>query len=199
MAYFEGTGYMVLFSVNRVRSFLLLLLVSTALILAGYIYNNIDKLPQSISVDITMDGVNIGIKKFHLMEEEDGKKKWELEADEAWVIDSRNVTMLKDVQMTFFQREKEDTKLRADEGVVKDKIKKIEVQGNVVISNDHYVLKSHQLTCQWDSSLVTTREFVEITGRNFKVTGIGMVSNLKEKKIEISRDVKMMIYPEGDG
>ncbi len=190
---------MVMFSVNRFRSFLLLLLVSTVLVLAGFIYKNLGKLPQSISVDITSDGVNVGIKNFHLMEEEDGRKKWELEANEAEIINANDITQLKDVRVTFFQEGRESVTLRADRGTVKNKTRNIEAFGNVVISDGKYILKSDQLSCQWNSKLVAAEGFVEIIGKMYNVTGTGMISNLKEESIEILKNVKMTIYPKEDG
>jgi len=186
---------MALFSINRFKSLLLILLVSTALILAGFIFKNFKRLPDSISVDITKDGVDVGIKNFHLVEEEAGRKKWELEAAEAQILESKDMMKLKGFRVTFFQKKAGNVKLTADEGVVTNKRKDMEAFGNVLVTNGELILASRTLKCESDSKRVTTQDPVEVTGKNFKVTGEGLVSHLDEEKVEILKNVKMTIYP----
>jgi len=186
---------MALLSINRFKSLLLILLVSTALILAGFILKNFKRLPDSISVDITKDGVDVGIKNFHLVEEESGQKKWELEAAEAQVLESKDMMKLKGFRVTFFQEKAGNVKLTADQGVITNKRKDMEAFGNVLVTNGELILASRTLKCESDSKRVTTQDPVEVTGKNFKVTGEGMVSHLDEEKVEILKNVKMTIYP----
>jgi LPS export ABC transporter protein LptC len=165
------------------------------MLLAGFIYKNYEKLPSSITVDFNRDGVDIGIKKFRLVEEGEGKRKWELEANEATIMESHDATKLKDFKVTFFQTDKKNVLLKADEGVVKNGKKTVEASGNVMVMNGEYTLESNKLHCESDTKLVTTDDFVKITGKNFTVTGKGMVSDLNDGKMEILENVKMIIYP----
>lgn len=186
---------MALLSINKFRSLLLLLLISTALILTGFILKNFKRFPDSISLDIHGDGVDVGIRNFHLVEEEAGRKKWELRAAEAQMLESVDMMKLKDFNVTFFQEKAGSVKLTADQGIITNKRKDMEAFGNVLVTNGELILASPTLKCESDSNLVTTKDQVEVTGKNFKVTGEGMVSHLDEEKVEILKNVKMTIYP----
>lgn len=181
---------------NKLRSFLLLLLVSTAALLAGFIYKNFHRLPSSVSVEFTGEGVDIGMKNFHVVDEEAGEKKWELKADKAEIIDSRDVTELKEARLTLYRPQEKDILVTADKGVVQNKSKNLEVTGNVVVFDGEFTLKSNKLNCESDAKLISTDEFVEIKGKNFEVTGSGMISDLGEERMEILNNVKMVMYPE---
>lgn len=185
---------MVPFSVNRFRSFLILLFVSTVVVLAGFVYKNYEKLPGSVTMDFNKDGVDIGIKNFRLVDEGDGKRRWELEAEQAMLM-SQDTTKLTDFKVTFFQPDKKNVLLKADAGIVKNGKKSMEATGNVVVSNEDFKLESNKLHCESDTKIVTTDDFVRITGKNFKVTGKGMVSDLNKEEMEILENVEMTIYP----
>ncbi len=61
----------------------LLLLVSLSLIIlmTVFLVRNRNKLPKSFNVEIVKTGINVSIEDFHLIEEKEGKKQWELIVD----------------------------------------------------------------------------------------------------------------------
>ncbi len=198
LAYNKERREMAYFTSNKLRIFLLLLLIFMAILIAGFIFKYFANLPDSISVNITEDGVDVGIKNFNLVEEKNGKQEWVLKAAEAEMLYSQGITKLTKMDLTISRPKKESVKLTSDRGVVENKTKDMEALGNVVVFDGKFTLKSERLKWKAATKNISSEEFITITGGNFKVTGTGLLSNVEEEKIELLNNVVMFIDPEKD-
>lgn len=175
----------------------LLLLVSLSLIIliAIFLIKNRNKLPKSFDVEIVKTGINVSIENFHLIEEKDGKKQWELNADKAEIINSKGITRLRNIKINFFQKNGHNLSVSADKGIIQNSNHDIELTGNVEVSNlEGYSLKTENLKWVSDKKIIRTDDEIEINGADLNITGKRMTVDVENEIFEIYGGVRVLYY-----
>lgn len=124
---------------------------------------------------------------------EKGKKAWDISGRSADIFDTN--VKLKDVTGNMYG-EKEQVKLKADEGNFDRAESKVFLEKNVQI-NTSSGTQMNTDTLQWDrkKQLVTTDDKVNITRENMITTAIGAVGAPNLNKVTLGKDVKVDILP----
>lgn len=175
----------------------LLLLVSLSLIvlIIVFLIKNKNKLPKSFDVEITKTGINVSIENFHLVEDKEGEKQWELNADKAEIINSKGITRLRNIKMNFFQKNGHNISVLADKGVIQNSSNDIELIGNVKVSNlEGYRLETESLKWMSDKKTIRTDDEIEINGADLNITGKRMTVDVENEIFEIYGGVKVLYY-----
>ncbi|HJP17256.1 MAG TPA: LPS export ABC transporter periplasmic protein LptC, partial [Nitrospinota bacterium] len=175
----------------------LLLLVSLSLIIlmTVFLVRNRNKLPKSFNVEIVKTGINVSIEDFHLIEEKEGKKQWELNADKAEVLDSKGITRLRNIEMNFFQKNGDELFVSADKGIIQNSSNNIELIGNIKVSNlDGYRLTTEKLNWTSDKKTIQTDDEIEINGKDLDITGKRMTVDVENEIFEIFGGVRVLYY-----
>ena len=175
----------------------LLLLVSLSLItlMAVFLIKNRNKLPKSFNVEIVKTGINVSIEDFHLIEEKEGKKQWELNADKAEVVNSKGITRLKNIEVNFFQKNGDELFVSADKGIIQNGNNNIELIGNIKVSNlDGYRLTTEKLKWTSDKKTILTDDEIEISGADLDITGKRMTVDVENEIFEIYGGVRVLYY-----
>ena len=171
----------------------LLLLISITLItlITGFAIKNKSKLIKSTVTNITKTGIDISIDNIHLIEEEDGKTQWELNADKAEVVHSNKITRLKNIRMSLYQKNNSQISVLADKGIIHNESENVELEGNIqVYSGEGHVLTTNNLKWVSEQKTFATTDDVKINGNNFILTGKGMKVNVDTEILEIYGGVK---------
>lgn len=177
------------------RKLLLLITISLIILITFFFVKNKSKLPKLVSAKLAKTGIDVSIKNLHLIEEKNGTKQWELNADIAEVINSKGITKLKEIQINLFQKNGEDILISADNGIIQNNNKNIELKGNVeVINHEGYTLKTENL--KWFSEKKTIRidSDVEISGTDINITGKEMAVDVENEIAEIYGNVRVLYY-----
>lgn len=178
-----------------IRKLLLLITISLIILITVFLVKNKSNLPKSVSVKLTKTGIDVSIKNLHLIEEKNGAKQWELNADTAEVINSKGITRLKKIQMTLFQKNGDDLLVSADTGIVKNNNKNIELKGNIeVLNHEGYTLKTENLKWLSEQKTIQFDDEIEISGQDLNVTGKEMTVDVKNDIIEIYGGVRVLYY-----
>ena len=177
---------------------LLVLLVQVVLIAPGQIRDAETKaailpapeLPKSTGIDQSIQGM-------HMIETQDGRKEWELWADQAVSIKAKEIFELTAVRAIFFTNSGVTFNVTGNKGVVQTKTKDLAVSGDVVIrSSNGYVFKTNEMNYASLSRLISTESKVEmvgpkdVKGHALKLTGQAMQARLDESTIEVLREVR---------
>jgi LPS export ABC transporter protein LptC len=156
---------------------------------------NKSKIPKSINVKISKTGIDVSIKKLHLVEEENGAKQWELNADKAEVINSKGITRLTTIHLNLFQKKGKDILISADSGIIKNDHKFVDLTGNVeVINHGEYTLKTENLKWFSEKKTIQIDSDVEINGKDININGKGMTVNMDNKTAEVYGGVRFLYY-----
>ena len=149
----------------------------------------VEKVPK-----ISTGGADMQLKKIRFVEDKQGQKTWELEAESVDQYQEQNIMVLEDVKLTFYSKEGRIIYLTAKQGKVYQDSKNVDLLGNVVLtSSDGYELKTHSASYRHSEKTVSTYDPVEIEGEQIRLTGKGMLVNVEAKTFEILSQVKTQL------
>ena len=146
----------------------------------------VEKVPK-----VSTGGADMQLKKIRFVEDKQGQKTWELEAESVHQYQEQNMMVLEDVKLTFYAKEGRIIYLTGKQGKVYPNSKNVDLLGDVVLtSSDGYQLKTHSASYRHAEKIVSTADPVEIDGEQIRLTGKGMLVNVEAKTFEILSQVK---------
>jgi LPS export ABC transporter protein LptC len=132
------------------------------------------------------------------VEDKQGQKSWELEAQSVHKYQEQNMMVLQDVKLTFYAKEGRTFLLTGKQGKIYQDSKNVDLEGDVTLtSNDGYQLKTNSLSYRHLEKIVSTSDPVEIEGEQLRVTGKGMSINVDAKTFKIQSQVKTHLKGKG--
>ncbi len=136
---------------------------------------------------------DLTLEDIHYVETKGKKKEWELRAKSGQHFRQDDYTTLEDLTVTFYAEGGRIITLKGGKGSMKER-KKIEVWENVVItSSDGYRVATNSLRYDNEKQQISTEDPVVLEGKGVQVKGVGIVVDLKTKKISILRKVRTVI------
>jgi LPS export ABC transporter protein LptC len=144
------------------------------------------KKDANTAADLTLEDI-------HYVETKGKKKEWEIRAKSGQHFREADYTTLEDLAVTFYGEEGRVITLKGNKGSMKER-KEIKVWGDVVItSSDGYRVTTNSLLYDGAKQQITTEDPVMLEGKGVEVRGVGLVVDLKTKKISILRKVQTVI------
>jgi LPS export ABC transporter protein LptC len=140
---------------------------------------------------ISTGGASSRLERVHFVQEKLGRKAWELEATSVQQYEDRDMIVLKDVKVTFFEKDGRTFVISGNEGKLYQNSKDVELTGNVVLtSNDGYSLKTRSIRYSQKERTVRTSDPVTIKGEQIQLIGRGMVVDMEAKTFKVLHQVK---------
>ena len=144
--------------------------------------------------DVSTGGADMQLKKVRFVEDKQGQKTWELEAESVQQYQEQNMMVLEDVKVTFYAKEGRIIYLTGKQGKVYQDTKNVDLLGDVVLtSSDGYQLKTHSASYRHSERTVSTPDPVEIDGEQMRLTGKGMLVDVEAKTFKILSQVKTQL------
>ena len=140
---------------------------------------------------VSTQGADMQLKKIRFVEDKQGEKTWELEAESVNQYQEQNMLVLEDVKLTFYTKEGRIIYLTGKQGKVYQDSKNVDLTGEVVLtSSDGYQLKTHSASYRHSGKVVSSADPVEIDGEQIRLTGKGMLVDVEAKTFKILSQVK---------
>ena len=150
---------------------------------------SIEKIPK-----VSTGGADMRMEKIRFVEDKQGQKTWELEANSVQQYQDQNLIVLEDVKVTFYSKEGQTFFLTGKKGKVDQSSRNVELVGDVVLtSSDGYRLKTHSISYRHSEKLVSTSDPVDIEGEQIRLSGIGMLVNMEAKTFKVLSQVKTQL------
>jgi len=150
---------------------------------------SIEKIPK-----VSTGGADMRMEKIRFVEDKQGQKTWELEANSVQQYQDQNLIVLEDVKVTFYSKEGQTFFLTGKKGKVDQSSRNVELVGDVVLtSSDGYRLKTHSISYRHSEKLVSTSDPVDIEGEQIRLSGIGMLVNMEAKTFKVLSRVKTQL------
>jgi LPS export ABC transporter protein LptC len=143
---------------------------------------------------VSTGGADMQLKKIRFVEDKQGQKTWELEAESVHQYQEQNIMVLEDVKVTFYAKEGRIIYLTGKQGKVYQDSKNVDLSGDVVLtSSDGYQLKTRSASYRHLEKIVSTLDPVEIDGEQIRLTGKGMLVDVEAKTFKILSQVKTQL------
>ncbi len=143
---------------------------------------------------VSTEGADMQLKKIRFVEDKQGQKTWELEAESVHQYQEQNMMVLEDVKVTFYAKEGRIIYLTGKQGKVYQDSKNVDLLGDVVLtSSDGYQLKTHSASYRHSEKTVSSGDPVEIDGEQIRLTGKGILVDVEAKTFKILSQVKTQL------
>ncbi len=187
---------------RRVRAGVGLLILAA---LGGVVYlvhsslatQKVNKVDRSSLEGMLPDAVQ-WIQNFHRIEIRDGKKAWELEADEAQYLQDQNQVVVRRPHTTFYTKEGEKVTVTGDQGIVEFKgkdLQKAKLHDSVEIHVRGFVIRADDAVYDRDADQIVAEGPVTIEGEQLRVAGNNMVVFVKESRFALAKPVRVTLLP----
>ncbi len=132
------------------------------------------------------------LKKFNIVQTNDGQKEWELEAKEAKIYEEKKQAIAEDIKVKFFEKDSVASILTAKTGRIHSESGDMEVEGNVIINSiaEETKIETEKLRYIAKEKKIVSDEFIKQTRPNSVITGYGLETDTSLEKVIIKRDVK---------
>jgi LPS export ABC transporter protein LptC len=132
----------------------------------------------NIMVDVIKSEADMVFKNVEQTAIRDGINEWRLNANKAYLVETQKKMVLDNPKVEFFMENGNNVFLTAKKGILKIDSKDIQVSGNVVVTQDNYILKTGQLIYKHDKRRLFTKNSVRITGSLFDLKAGSMKVDL---------------------
>lgn len=143
------------------------------------------------------DNVDQSIKGMHMIETLEGRKEWELWAQNALSVKVKETLSLTEVRAIFFSDSGVTFTVTGNNGTVQTKAKNLRVDGNVVTKTSNgYIFRTESMEYESRNRLLRAPGHVEMFGPRdagghaLHLTGMGMKASLLASSMEILSDVR---------
>lgn len=138
------------------------------------------------------------IQNFHRIEIRDGKKAWELVADEAQYLEGENQVVVRKPRTTLYMKDGEKVTVTGDQGKVefagKD-LRKAMLHDSVEIHVRGFVIRANDAVYDRGTEKIVAMGPVTIVGEQVQVAGNDMTVFVKESRFELKKPVRVTLSP----
>jgi LPS export ABC transporter protein LptC len=178
-------------------------MIAASLVGVGYLVHSSLEAGKSKQVDrSTLEGMLPDavqwIQNFHRIEIREGKKSWELVADEAQYLEDENQVVVRKPRTTLYTKEGEKVTITGDQGKVefvgKD-LQKATLHDSVEIHVRGFVIRANDAVYDRGTEKVVAMGPVTIVGDQVQVAGNDMTVFVKESRFELEKPVRVTLSP----
>ena len=139
------------------------------------------------------------IQNFHRIEIREGKKTWELVADEAQYLQDRNEVVVRNPRTTLYMKDGEKMTVTGNHGTVtfsngKD-LQKAVLRDSVEVRVREFVIHAEQAVYDRGAEKIVASGPVTIVGKELQVAGNDMTVYVKESRFELEKPVRVTLLP----
>lgn len=151
-------------------------------VIIGYRY--FSKKPLQI-LPLVLDGTSVSMEKINQISTKNGIVEWSLEARSAIYSADKKEAFVKDLMVTFFTKDNQKIYLSADQGTLKTELGNIEINGNITIKSNDYILKTGIINYDNKKRVIQSNAPVELTGKSSTLIADSMSIDLNINKAEL--------------
>jgi len=143
-------------------------------------------------------GVSQHIRDFHRVKVQDGRKVWEVSADDAQYFEDEKTVVVQAVVVAVYLRDGRTVGLKGDEGRIlldgRD-VKQVDVDGRVEVAVADYTVHTDHATYDQSQRLISTPGAVEISGHALELQGDRMEVDVDAERLRLIHHVAMQLQP----
>ena len=119
--------------INTFRRALLIVVLSVIGLAGFYFFEALDTTINigNVKLKVMEDGIDVEIENFMISHENKGVKEWELKADLAQIDNQRDLTTMKNVEMTLHKAGSKQYVITGDSGIYRKATEDVSLNGHV--------------------------------------------------------------------
>ena len=147
--------------------------------------------PGKALLKIMSDRVDLQVKNVRYTEVGDSGMKWEITADSAWYRKKENLALFEKVKVRLVMKDGRVFVMNGDRGRLNTESRDMEIEGNVgIVSENGDRISTDRLLYRNAGKQIETDRPVVMENRSVRISGVGMILTLDEKKITLLSQVR---------
>lgn len=145
-----------------------------------------------------LPGVSQHIQDFHRVKVQDGRKVWDVAAEDAQYKQEEQTVIVRGAALQLFLKDGRTLGLKGAEGqILLDgrEINRVDLNGGIQVTFADYVMRTEHATYDHQQRVISTPGAVEISGRALQVRGDRMQVDVDSEKLTLQHNVSMQIQP----
>lgn len=176
---------------KRKTVLILVILAAAVLSLAVFYVIGLRMAPDKALLKIMADKVDLQIKNVRYTEVGDSGMKWEITADTARYLKKENLALFEKVSVRLVMKDGGTFVMNGDQGRLHTESRDMEIEGNVgIVSGNGDRFTTNRLRYRNGARQIETDQPVAMENGNFRISGVGMIFHLDEKKITLLSQIR---------
>jgi LPS export ABC transporter protein LptC len=145
-----------------------------------------------------LPGVSQHIRDFHRMKIQDGRKVWEVSAQDAQYFQEDNLVVVREAAMELYLGDGRSIGLKGDEARIVlngREVERVELNGSIEVKASGYLVRTDRATYDQTRDVIFTPGAVEISGRALQLRGDRMEVQVDTERVTLLRNVSMRLEP----
>lgn len=143
-------------------------------------------------------GVSQHIQDFRRVKVKDGRKVWEVAAQDGQYFENEKVVVVRGAVMEWYLEDGRTVGLRGDEGriVLDDRdVVRVELSGDIQVSLADYVVHATSATYDHERQMIMAPGAIKVSGQALELTGDGLEVDVETQRLSLLRNVVMELQP----
>ncbi len=145
-----------------------------------------------------LPGVSQHIHDFHRVKVQDGRKVWEVSAQDAQYFQEDNLVVVRAAVLDLYLRDGRTVGLKGDEArIILDgrDLTRVELSGDIEVTASDYVGRTERATYDHARDVISAPGPVQISGRALQLRGDHMEVQVASERVRLSDHVSMQVEP----
>ena len=173
------------------KTALIVVILAVIVSVSAIIAIGLRRAPEKALLKIMSDRVDLQVRNVHYTEVGDSGMKWEITADTARYRKKENLALFEKVEVRLIMKDGRVFVMNGDRGMFNTRSRDVEIEGNVgVISDSGDHISTDRLQYRDAGKRIETDRPVIMENRSVRISGVGMILNLDEKKVTLLSQVR---------
>lgn len=145
-----------------------------------------------------LPGVSQHIHDFHRVKVQDGRKVWEVSAQDAQYFQEDNLVVVRAAVMDLYLRDGHTVGLKGDEARILlngRELTRVELSGDIQVTASEYVVRTDRATYDHARDVIWAPGPVQISGRALELRGDHMEVQVATERVRLLDHVSMQVQP----
>ena len=173
------------------RTALIVAILTVILTVTVILAIGLRRVPEKALLKIMSDRVDLQVKNVRYTEVGDSGMKWEITADTARYVKKENLALFEQLAVRLVMKDGRVFMMSGDRGRLDTQSRDMEIEGNVgIVSENGDRISTDRLSYRNAGKRIETDRPVVMENGRIRISGVGMVMTLDEKKITLLSKVR---------
>lgn len=182
---------------NLKRLLLFAILVSV-IVLSSVIWRHLDQQSPEEIIELLPDNIDLALENLHYTQNEEGRRRWTLDAERAEYLRDSNQAKLESVSLLYYQAGSfGDVTLKAHHGQFDQESRQLDVWGSVLVATEREEkLYTERLHYDDQQRRLSNKEPFRWVSPQLELTGTGLQIDIDQGRLLVKRDVWALLTPD---
>ncbi|MEA3362725.1 MAG: LPS export ABC transporter periplasmic protein LptC [Thermodesulfobacteriota bacterium] len=183
----------------NLRRLLALLILISIVALTTVIYRHLQQQDPEELLSMLPDNIDLALEDLHYTQNEDGQRRWTLDADTAEYQRDSSLAELEVVKLLFYDAGQfGDINLQADHGQLTQDTRQVDIWGRVRLKTERSEqLFTERLHYDDQNRQLSTEDSIRFLSPRLELTGTGLQIDIDQGRMLVKDNVWVLLYPAG--